>query len=44
MKKFFQLLTLNITLTVLTQASLLDDLPEIKSIDEVITNQTSLVE
>jgi len=43
MKKFFQLLTLNITLTVLTQASLLDDLPEIKYESFTLNNGLTVV-
>ena len=43
MKKFFQLITLNITLTILTQASLLDDLPEIKYESFTLNNGLTVV-
>ena len=43
MKKFFQLLTLNIALTILTQASLLDDLPEIKYESFTLNNGLTVV-
>ena len=43
MKKFFQLITLNIALTILTQASLLDDLPEIKYESFTLNNGLTVV-
>ena len=43
MKKFFQLITLNIALSILTQASLLNDLPEIKYESFTLNNGLTVV-